>query len=571
MGTDTGRPWLAAYPPGVPGDIDAGSLGTLVDMLAQSIETHRDAEAFESFGRSLTFGALGREARAFAAWLQARGLGKGDRVALMMPNVMAYPVTLVGALMAGCIVVNVNPLYTARELSEQLNDSGARILVVLESFAHTVEAAGPALSLEAVVVARAGDLIGLRGALVDLVARHFKRVVPAWSLPNAVSLRDALAQHAGEAPTDPGLTPSDIAFLQYTGGTTGRSKGAMLTHANLAANVAQCEAWLSGALGRAEGRPVMVTALPLYHIFALTGCCLLMMRMGVKSLLIANPRDLAGLVKTLSGARFTFFSGVNTLYNALSLHPDIGRVDFSRLVFSVSGGMATQSAVAERWRTLTGCPIVEGYGLSETSPVVSINRTDIEAFTGTIGYPMPSTWVAVRDGAGRDCPPGTSGELCVRGPQVMAGYWNSPDETARAFTADGYFRTGDVAVMQEDGAFRIVDRLKDMVLVSGFNVYPNEVEEIIARHPGVVEAAVVGMPDEMTGEAVVAYVVRRDPSLTQDAMRAHLRQSLTGYKVPRHIRFRDSLPKSPVGKVLRRTLREEAALVEAAGRQAEVV
>ncbi len=553
------RPWLAHYPAAVPPEI--GDPGTLADLIGRACETYATRPAFESFGKSISFAETGRAARAFAAWLQAKGYRKGDRIALMMPNILAYPAAIFGALIGGYTVVNVNPLYTARELAHQLNDSGARVLVVIENFAHVVEEAKPQLKVETVVVATAGDLMGFKGHIVNFVARRIKKVVKPFNLPGFVPLATVFAGSDAMAPVT--VTPDDVAFLQYTGGTTGVAKGATLTHRNVASNVEQCGLWLGWALepplGRSDYQHVMVTALPLYHIFALTCCCMFMLRIGAKGLLIANPRDIAGFVKTLKASRFTLMSGVNTLYNALANHPEFAQVNFDELRFAVSGGMATQAAVAKHWKSVTGRPIIEGYGLSETSPVASINRTDIAEFTGTVGFPLPSTEIAIRDAEGHDLPIGESGEICIRGPQVMVGYWNRPDETAKVMSGDGYFRSGDVGVMLPDGQVRIVDRMKDMVLVSGFNVYPNEVEDVIAMHPGVLESAVVGLPDEHSGEAVTAFVVRRDPELTADDLRAFCKESLTGYKVPKQIFFRESLPKTNVGKVLRRALREEVA------------
>ena len=553
------QPWLAHYPAAVPPQI--GDPGTLVDLIDKACHTFAARPAFESFGKAISFAETGRAARAFAAWLQAKGITKGDRVALMMPNILAYPAAIFGALIGGYTVVNVNPLYTARELAHQLNDSGARVLVVIENFAHVVEEAKPHLKIETVVIATAGDLMGFKGHIVNFVARRIKKVVKPFNLPGFVPLSDIFAGSDAMAPVT--VTPDDIAFLQYTGGTTGVAKGATLSHRNVAANVEQCGLWLGWALepplGRTDYQHVMVTALPLYHIFALTCCCLFMLRIGAKGLLIANPRDIAGFVKTLRASRFTMISGVNTLYNALGNHPEFAKVNFEELRFAVSGGMATQAAVAKHWKLVTGRPIIEGYGLSETSPVASINRPDIAEFTGTVGFPLSSTEIAIRDAEGHDLPIGESGEICIRGPQVMVGYWNRPDETAKVMSEDGYFRSGDIGVMHEDGQVRIVDRMKDMVLVSGFNVYPNEVEDVIAMHPGVLESAVVGLPDEHSGEAVTAFVVRKDDALTADELRAFCKESLTGYKVPKQIFFRDSLPKTNVGKVLRRALREEVA------------
>jgi long-chain acyl-CoA synthetase len=555
------RPWLAHYPPAVPPAIEEAKIGTLADLIASACTSYGERPAFESFGKAISFGEVGRAARAFAAWLQAQGFRKGDRVALMMPNILAYPPAIFGALIGGYTVVNVNPLYTARELTHQLTDSGARALVVIENFAHVVQEARPNLKLDALVIATAGDLMGFKGAIVNFVARKIKKVVKPYDLPGAVMLKTILAAAGEMQPVDIG--PEDVAFLQYTGGTTGVAKGATLTHRNVASNVEQCALWLGWELepphGRSDYQHVMVTALPLYHIFALTCCCLFMLRIGAKSLLIANPRDIAGFIKILKSARFTLFSGVNTLYNALSNHPDIGEVDFSELRFSIAGGMATQAVVAKRWKEISGRPIIEGYGLSETSPVASVNRTDISEFTGTIGFPLPSTDFAIRDADGQDMPAGEPGEICIRGPQVMAGYWNRPDETAKVMTADGFFRSGDIGVLLGDGQIKVVDRMKDMVLVSGFNVYPNEVEDVLAKHPGVLEAAVIGLPDEHSGEAVTAFVVKKDPAVTADELRSFCKDSLTGYKVPKQIIFRDALPKTNVGKVLRRALREEVA------------
>jgi len=553
---DADRPWLNSYPARVPRTIDEAGIGTLNDMFRRAVADYPSRAAVESFGTRMTYAVLGRQADAVASWLQGQGLKKGDRVAIMLPNVMAFPPILFGVLLAGGTVVNVNPLYTPRELTYQLKDSGARFLFVLENFAATVEESLPDLALDRVVLVTPGDLLGLKGAIVNLVSRHVKKAVKPFSLPQAVAFRSVMADGARQKPRAVVVSPDDVAFLQYTGGTTGIAKGAILLHRNVAANVLQCEAWMRPFFGDREDH-VMVTALPLYHIFALTVCAMLMTRIGGCQLLIANPRDIPGFVKTLQKSRITLMSGLNTLYNALANAPGIEKVDFSQMVLSVSGGMATQEAVAKKWKAVTGQPIVEGYGLSETSPVVCANRLDIEEFTGTIGYPLPSTDVSIRSSDGTALPPGERGELCVKGPQVMAGYWQRPDETAKVMTADGWFRTGDVAVMLPDGQVKIVDRMKDMVLVSGFNVYPNEVEDVIAKHPGVMEAAVIGLPDEHSGEVVVAYVVRRDPALTIEELREFCRENLTGYKVPRRIEFRETLPKTNVGKVLRRALKEE--------------
>jgi long-chain acyl-CoA synthetase len=550
------KPWLKHYPADVPPTIEEGTLGTLADIFRASVEGCPERPALESFGKRMTYAELGRRAAAVSSWLQQQGLQKGDRVAIMLPNVMAYPPILFGILSAGLTVVNVNPLYTARELTHQLRDAGARVLFVLENFGHTVQEATGSLSLERIVVVTPGDLLGLKGAVVNLVSRRVKKAVTPFTLERAVPLRTVLAEGARVPPRPVDVSLEDPAFLQYTGGTTGVAKGAVLLHRNVAANVAQLELWMRPFLGERADH-VMVTALPLYHIFALTVCALLMTRLGACQLLIANPRDIPGFVKTLKSRPFTLMSGVNTLYNALAHSPGISEVDFSQVRLCVSGGMATQAAVAKRWKEITGRPIIEGYGLSETSPVVSANPLELAEFSGTIGFPLPSTDVSIRNADNEVLPFGERGELCVKGPQVMAGYWNRPDETAKAMTPDGYFRTGDVGVMLEDGQVKIVDRIKDMILVSGFNVYPNEVEDVLARHPGVLEVAVIGVPDEQSGELVAAYVVPKDTTLTADELRGFCRETLTAYKVPRRIEFRQALPKTNVGKVLRRALRDE--------------
>ena len=552
------RPWLSAYPPGVPAEIDVAGLGTLVDLFDDSMKRFADRPAVQCFGSRLTYATLGASAEALAAWLTAQGFGKGDRIAIMMPNVPAYPVAIFGVLLAGCTVVNVNPLYTPRELTAQLNDSGARALFVLENFAHTVADSLPNLSLERVIVTGPGDCLGLKGRLLGLASRHIKKAVPPFTLPAALTIGFEAVLRQGRALPRKRIpiAPEDLAFLQYTGGTTGIAKAAMLTHRNIMANVAQSEAWF-GLAPEDDAQRVMVTALPLYHIFALTCCFFFFMRIGGSCLLIPNPRDADGFVKTLKANRFTHLSGVNTLFNLLNNNPKIGEVDFSHVEFVIAGGMAIQSPVAARWKEISGHAIVEGYGLSETSPVVCVNPAGVTDWTGTIGYPLPSTDVAIRSLDGSEAPVGEPGELCVRGPQVMAGYWKRPDETERATTADGYFRTGDVAVQQADGQIRIVDRMKDMILVSGFNVYPNEIEEVLACHPGVLECAVVGAISDETGEMVVAHVVKREDGVTAEAIRTFARSQLTGYKVPRKIVFHDALPKTNVGKVLRRALRDD--------------
>jgi long-chain acyl-CoA synthetase len=554
------RPWLDLYPPGVPKEIDTENLGTLVDLFHESVRSFAERPAYRSFGKSVSFAEIERHATAFSAWLRAQGIEKGDRVALMMPNVLAYPVAMFGAHLAGAAVVNVNPLYTSAELIHQVNDSGARLIVVLENMAHTVAEALPHLKLDKVVIAKLGDVMGLKGVVLNLLARYLKKAVPRFEIKHAASFSAALQLGATLPKPTVNITGDDIAFLQYTGGTTGASKGAVLLHRNLVANVEQITAWFRPETDPAVSQ-VMIAALPLYHVYALTCNCLYMMHIGGCAVLITNPRDIKRFVATLRSTRFTVITGVNTLYNALVQAPDIDKVDFSQLVISSAGGMAVQAAVAEKWKALTGTVISEGYGLSETSPVVTANRGRPEVFSGTIGVPVPSTEVSLRapeDGV--EVPVGSPGELCVRGPQVMQGYWRAPNATAAAFYPDGFFRTGDVATMLPDGEFRIVDRIKDMISISGLKVTPNEVEAVIASHPEVIEVAVIGLPDPHSGEAVMAYVVSRSLNLTEDVVRSWCRERLAAYKVPRHVIFRESLPKSNVGKVLRRALRDEALL-----------
>ena len=552
---DIPRPWRDHYPDFVAHEIDESAVPDLAGLYDRAVSRFGQADAFESFGVRMRFTDLDGHVRAVAAWLSAQGYGRGDRIAVMMPNVMAYPAILFGILKAGCVVVNVNPLYTVHELRHQITDSGAKVLFVLENFAHTVERSDLAkAALEHVVLVAPGDLLGLKGHLVNAVSRYVKRVVPRYDLPDAIRLR-AVQRHPGAAAYRPrDIARDDIAFLQYTGGTTGLPKGATLLHGNVAANVAQLEAWIGHEMEAHEDK-VMITALPLYHVFSLTAC-LLFFHFGARQVLIANPRDISGLVDTLKKTPFNCVVLVNTLYDALASHSRIGEVDFAHLYLSIAGGMPTQKAVARKWKALTGTAIIEGYGLSETSPVVTANRLDLEEFSGAIGYPLPSTDVTIRDQEGNLLGCDTEGELCVRGPQVMARYWNQPQETKKVMTQDGFLRTGDVAVLQEDGLVRIVDRLKDTISVSGFNVYPNEVESVLADHPQIAEAAVIGVPDAHSGERVVAYVVRRDTALSEQQIRAHCRELLTPYKLPREIRFRDALPRTNVGKVLRRALRD---------------
>lgn len=550
--------WLKNYPEGVPAEIDVNAYASLVDIFDESVRLFGPRPAFVCMGKELTYAELDRLSRDFAAWLQdAAGVKKGDRVALMMPNVLQYPVCLFGTLRAGCTVVNCNPLYTPRELEHQLGDSGAEVIVVLENFAHVLQEVVSRTSIRRIVTTQLGDMLGLiKGSLVNLVVKHVKKMVPAWSLRDARSLSQVLAAGAGSDFSPMALGHGDVAFLQYTGGTTGVSKGAMLTHGNIVANVLQAKAWLNPFLG--GGNQIVITALPLYHIFALTANCLTFLTLGATNVLIVNPRDIPGFIKELAKYKFTAITGVNTLFNALLNHPDFARLDFSHLQVALGGGMAVQKAVAERWKQATGKTLIEAYGLTETSPAVTINPLDLVEFNGSIGLPVPSTEVTIRDDAGRDQASGQAGELCVRGPQVMAGYWRRPEETAKVMMTDNFLRTGDIAVIDEKGFVRIVDRKKDMILVSGFNVYPNEVEDVVAMHPGVLEVAAVGVPDERTGEAVKVFIVKRDPALTAEAVIAHCRENLTAYKVPHQVEFRADLPKTNVGKILRRALKEPA-------------
>jgi long-chain acyl-CoA synthetase len=553
------RIWLKHYPAGVPADIDPSQYASLVDLLEESFKRFADRKAFICMDKSISYRELGEMSLALAAYLQGLGLPKGVRVALMMPNVLQYPVAIAGVLRAGFAVVNVNPLYTPRELEHQLKDSGAEAIIVLENFAHTVQQVLGQTAVKHIVVASMGDLLGLKGVIVNLVVRRLKKMVPAYSLPGAVAFNDAVAAGRGKRFEKPTITPDDVAFLQYTGGTTGVSKGATLLHRNVVANMLQNDAWLQPALARPPhvDQLLIVCALPLYHIFALTCCFLLAVRAGGANLLIPNPRDIAGFIKELMKYQVNSFPAVNTLYNGLLHHPDFKKIDFSKLKISNGGGMAVQRPVAEQWKKITGCSISEGYGLSETAPVLTCNPPDKTEFNGSIGLPLPSTYLSIRDDDGNELPLGQPGEICAKGPQVMSGYWNRPDETAKVMTSDGYFRTGDIGVMSPDGLTKIVDRKKDMILVSGFNVYPNEVEEVIASHPGVLETAVIGLPDERSGEVVKAYIVRKDPNLTAEEVVKFCHEQLTNYKIPKQIEFRTELPKTNVGKILRRELREE--------------
>jgi long-chain acyl-CoA synthetase len=553
------RIWLTQYPPGVPADIDITQYASLVALLEESFAKFADRKAFICMDKSITYRDLDEMSLALAAYLQNKGLQKGARVALMMPNVLQYPVATAAVLRAGYAVVNVNPLYTPRELEHQLKDSGAEAVIVLENFATTVQQVMAKTAVKHVIVGSMGDMLGFKGVIVNLVVRRVKKMVPPYDIPGAIGFNDAVAAGRGMKFTKPTITRDDVAFLQYTGGTTGVSKGATLLHRNILANVLQNDAWLQPALAEPPhiDQMLIVCALPLYHIFALTACYLLAVRAGGANLLIPNPRDMGGFIKELMKYQVNSFPAVNTLYNGLLHHPDFGKIDFSKLKISNGGGMAVQRPVAEQWKKLTGCSIAEGYGLSETSPTLTCNTATSSEFNGSIGIPVPSTYLSIRDDDGNEVPFGQPGEICAKGPQVMAGYWNRPDETAKVMTEDGYFRTGDIGVMTPDGYTKIVDRKKDMILVSGFNVYPNEIEEVIASHPGVLECAVIGVADERSGEAVKAFVVKKDPNVTAEDIIKFCHGQLTNYKVPKQIEFRTDLPKTNVGKILRRQLRDE--------------
>jgi long-chain acyl-CoA synthetase len=551
--------WIKSYPAGVPAEIDYTRYRSLVHLMDEAFSKFAQRNAYVCMDRFLTYAELDVMSKKLGAWLQAQGLAPGARVALMMPNVLQYPIAIAAVLRAGYTVVNVNPLYTPRELEHQLKDSGAEAIVILENFAHTLEKVIANTSIKIAVIASMGDLLGgLKGSLVNFVVRNIKKMVPAYSLPNAIRFNSVLGEASNMTLRPVELGHDNIAFLQYTGGTTGLSKGAMLSHRNVIANLMQNEAWLQPALDKEPKLESLtfVCALPLYHIFALTICCLMGTRVGGLNILIPNPRDIPGLVKTLSKYRFNMFPAVNTLYNGLLNNPDFAKIDFSMLKLCNGGGMAVQKAVNDRWRAVTGKSIVEGYGLSETAPVATANAADSVEFTGTIGLPIPSTEIAILDDDARTVPLGQPGEIAIRGPQVMVGYWQRPEETKQVMTADGFFKSGDIGFMDEKGYVTIVDRKKDMVLVSGFNVYPNEVEGVVAMHPGVLECAVVGVPDANTGEAVKLFVVRRDPELSKEALMAYCHDELTAYKRPKIIEFRDQLPKTNVGKILRRELRD---------------
>ncbi|MFP5392532.1 MAG: long-chain-fatty-acid--CoA ligase [Gammaproteobacteria bacterium] len=554
--------WLQSYPGGVPAEINPDQYTSLVQLLEESFQRYAARQAFVCMDTYLTYAQLDAYSRKLAAWLQSRGLAPGARVAIMMPNVLQYPIAIAGILRAGYTVVNVNPLYTPRELEHQLKDSGSEAIIVLENFAATLEQVLGKTPVRHIVVASMGEMLGaLKGTIVNFFVRNVKKLVSHYSLPNVVRFRDALGQGERMPYKPVASSAADIAFLQYTGGTTGISKGATLTHRNIIANVLQTEAWSQPALARAPQLDHMniVCALPLYHIFALTACCMWGIRVGALNILIPNPRDIPGFIKEMRKYRMNVFPAVNTLYNALVNHPDFASLDFSGLRICNGGGMAVQKAVSDKWKKATGVPIIEGYGLSETAPVATCNRSDLDEFNGTIGLPIPSTEVAILDDNGQPVALGEPGEIAIRGPQVMQGYWMRPDETAKVMTADGFFKSGDVGVMDAQGYVKIVDRKKDMILVSGFNVYPNEVEAVVAAHPGVLECACIGVPDEHSSEAVKVFVVKRDPALTAAELQDYCRQNLTGYKRPKHIEFRTELPKTNVGKILRRALRDEPA------------
>jgi len=550
--------WLKHYPAGVPAEIDVDEFRSIGDLFARSVKLYGPRKAYINMDKAITYAELDRLSADFGSYCQSvLKLPKGARIALMMPNLLQYPICLYGALRAGYTVVNCNPLYTERELEHQLKDSGAEAIVIVENFAHVLENVVARTPIRHVLVTQLGDMLDFpKRMIVNVVVKHVKKMVPAWNIPQAVELRDALIQGHRFPLQAVDVGHEDIAFLQYTGGTTGVSKGAMLTHRNIIANLQQAHAWIAPFLRDEE---IIITALPLYHIFALTANCLTFFKIGASNVLITNPRDIPGFIKEIGKYQFSTITGVNTLFNAMINNPEFAKLDLSRLHLTLGGGMAVQRAVAERWKEITGATLIEAYGLTETSPAATMNPVDIIEYNGTIGLPISSTEVVIRDDEGKDLPLGQAGELCIRGPQVMKGYWNRPEETEKVIMADGFLRTGDVAIMDSSGYVKIVDRKKDMILVSGFNVYPNEIEDVLAMHPGVLESAAVGVPDPNSGEAVKIYVVKKDPNLTEAALLEHCRANLTGYKVPRQIAFRNELPKTNVGKILRRQLRDEKA------------
>ncbi len=548
--------WLAQYPAGTPANIDTNEFRSVVDVMQRAFERYRHRPAFVCMDKVITYGELDELSQKFACYLRNKlGLQKGDRVAIMLPNVLQYPVALLGILRAGCTVVNTNPMYTARELKHQLNDSGALAIVVLENFAKTLEEVIKETKVKQVITTSVGDMLGFpKSLIVNFVVKYQKKAVPPFNLPGALKFNDVLKQGANQKIPSTDIGPEDLAFLQYTGGTTGVSKGAMLTQRNMVANMLQVKHWFGPSVK--EGEEIIITALPLYHIFALTCNCLVFMNVGGLNVLIPNPRDMPGFVKELGKYRFTIITGVNTLFNGLLATPGFDQLDFKPLKLSMGGGMAVQRAVAEKWQKTTGCALFEGYGMTESSPVATVNRPDTKEFTSSIGVPAPSTELSIQDDDGKLLPQGEIGEICIRGPQVMKGYWQRPEETAKTITPDGWLRTGDIGKMDERGYFYIVDRKKDMILVSGFNVYPNEIEDVVAMMPGVLEVAAVGVPDDKSGEAVKLVIVKRDQALTIDDVKAHCRDQLTGYKQPKIIEFRTELPKTNVGKILRRELRD---------------
>jgi long-chain acyl-CoA synthetase len=553
--------WLKSYPPGVPAEIDPSQYSSVAELFEESFRNYQTKPAFVCMGKQITYGELDALSRKLAAWFQSKGLARGARIAIMMPNVLQYPVAIAAILRAGYVVVNVNPLYTPRELEHQLKDSGAEAIVLLENFAVTLDAVVRNTAIKHVIVAAMGDLMGAKGLIVNFVVRRVKKMVPAWSLPGHIKFNAAIAEGARHEFKPVKQGPEDVAFLQYTGGTTGVAKGATLLHRNLIANVLQSQVWLDPArAGRDDiDQYITVVALPLYHIFALTVCGLLTVRTGGLGVLIPNPRDIGGMIKELQGYAITTIPAVNTLYNAMLNHPDFDKLNFSKLLVANGGGMAVQEAVAKRWYERTHTPIVEGYGMSETSPCVTCNPVSVTSYSGTIGLPLPSTDISIRDDDNNEVPLGQPGEICIRGPQVMAGYWNRPDETAKVMTPDGFFKSGDVGIVSDAGYVKIVDRKKDMILVSGFNVYPNEIEDVVAKLPGVFEVAAVGVPDQHSGEAVKLFIVKKDLALTDADIFAFCKEQLTGYKRPKIIEFRTELPKSNVGKILRRELRDGRA------------
>jgi len=552
------RPWLNSYPEGMPNEIDASEYESVVDIFTESTRKYADNPAMTNMGKTIDYGELDRLTQYFASWIQHKtNLEKGDRIAIMMPNLLQYPIAVFGALRAGLVVVNTNPLYTDRELQHQLEDSGAKAIVVVEMFAHTLADVIEHTNVETVITTRVADMLDFpKSLIVNAVIKYVKKMVPPFSLPQAQSFKDVLAEGASLPPTKVSLNHDDIAFLQYTGGTTGVAKGAMLSHGNMVSNIQQAFVWITNDGSATEGDETIITALPLYHIFALTANCLTYMKLGSLNVLITNPRDMPGFVKELKKHKFTAFTGVNTLFNALMNTPGFTEIDFSHLKLVLGGGMAVQKAVADRWKKMTGSPLIEAYGLTETSPAACINRTDLQDYNNSIGLPIPATDASIRDENNQAMGIGEAGELCIRGPQVMVGYWNRPEETAKTVDSEGWLHTGDVAEMDAQGFIRIVDRLKDMILVSGFNVYPNEIESVLADHDGILEAGAIGIPDEHSGEVVKVVIVKSDPNLTEADVKAHCKEYLTGYKRPKVIQFVDELPKTNVGKILRRELRE---------------